>query len=172
MTLLAEVVGASREVVGTSSRSRKVAILAELLRRLDADEVPIAVGLLSGVPRQGRVGVGYSTIYGVDHARAVEPILTVGDLDRALVVVSETSGRSSTWTCPRFWRLMQLRPALRRQKPEDEAHDYGRDAELHLALPRRESNRDAIEHAGLHGPAEQLRHVRLPLQRGQRRFAA
>jgi ATP-dependent DNA ligase I len=95
MTLLAEVVGASREVVGTSSRSRKVAILAELLRRLDADEVPIAVGLLSGVPRQGRVGVGYSTIYGVDHARAVEPILTVGDLDRALVVVSEATGPGS-----------------------------------------------------------------------------
>ena len=95
MTLLAEVVDASREVVGTSSRSRKVAILAELLRRLDADEVPIAVGLLSGVPRQGRVGVGYSTIYGVDHARAVEPILTVGDLDRALVVVSEATGPGS-----------------------------------------------------------------------------
>jgi DNA ligase 1 len=50
---------------------------------------------LSGVPRQGRVGVGYSTIYGVDHARAVEPILTVGDLARALVVVSEATGPGS-----------------------------------------------------------------------------
>ena len=95
MTLLVDIVTASREVAGTSSRSRKVAVLAELLRRLDLDEVPIAVGYLSGVPRQGRVGVGYSTIYRVEHARAVEPTLTVGDLDRAIVVVSEATGSGS-----------------------------------------------------------------------------
>jgi DNA ligase 1 len=95
MTLLADVVGASSEVAGTSSRSRKIAILAELLRRLDPDEIPIVVGVLSGVPRQGRVGVGYSTVYGVDHARAVEPTLTVRDLDRALVLISEATGPGS-----------------------------------------------------------------------------
>jgi DNA ligase-1 len=95
MTLLAEVVNASREVAGTSSRSRKVAILAELLQRLDADEIPIAVGFLSGVPRQGRVGVGYSTIYRLEHGRAVEPTLTVGELDRAIVAVSEATGAGS-----------------------------------------------------------------------------
>ncbi len=60
MTLLADVVAASSEVGGTSSRTRKVAILADLLRALEPDEVPIAVGFLTGVPRQGRVGVGYS----------------------------------------------------------------------------------------------------------------
>ena len=95
MTLLVDVVSASREVAGTSSRSRKVAVLAELLRRLDADEVPIAVGFLSGIPRQGRVGVGYSTIHRVEHARAVEPTLTVGDLDRAIVAVSQATGPGS-----------------------------------------------------------------------------
>ena len=95
MTLLADVVGASGEVAGTSSRSRKVAILAELLRRLDPDEIPIVVGVLSGVPRQGRVGVGYSTVYGVEHVPAMEPTLTVGDLDRALVRISEASGPGS-----------------------------------------------------------------------------
>ena len=95
MTLLVDVVSASREVAGTSSRSRKVAVLAELLRRLDADEVPIAVGFLSGIPRQGRVGVGYSTIHRVEHARAVEPTLTVGDLDRAIVAVSHATGPCS-----------------------------------------------------------------------------
>ena len=66
MTQLAEVVAASTEVAATTSRSRKIAILAELLRRLEPDEVPIAVGFLSGLPRQGRVGVGHSTVYGVD----------------------------------------------------------------------------------------------------------
>jgi DNA ligase-1 len=95
MTLLVDVVTASSEVAGTSSRSRKVALLAVLLRRLDADEVPIAVGFLSGAPRQGRVGVGYSTIYGVEYARAVEPTLTVGDLDRTIVAVSEATGAGS-----------------------------------------------------------------------------
>jgi DNA ligase 1 len=72
-----------------------VAILAELLQRLDANEIPIAVGFLSGVPRQGRVGVGYSTVYRVDHGRAVEPTLTVGELDSAIVAVSETTGAGS-----------------------------------------------------------------------------
>jgi DNA ligase-1 len=96
MTLLAEVVSASKEVAETSSRSHKVAILADLLRKLDSDEIPIAVGFLSGVPRQGRVGVGYSTIYGLEHVRAAEPKLAVGDLDRAIVSVSEATGAGST----------------------------------------------------------------------------
>ncbi len=95
MTLLAAVVTASGEVAGTSSRSRKVTILAELLRKLDAEEIPIAVGILSGVPRQGRVGVGYATVYAVEHAPAAEPTLTVGDLDRAIDAVSEATGAGS-----------------------------------------------------------------------------
>jgi len=94
-TLLADVVAASVEVAGTSSRSRKVAILAELLERLHPDEIAIAVGFLSGVPRQGRVGIGYSTVYGLEHAPAAEPTLTVGDLDRAIVEVSEATGAGS-----------------------------------------------------------------------------
>ena len=58
MTLLADVVTASQEVAETSARSRKVTILAELLERLDPAEVAVATELLSGVPRQGRVGIG------------------------------------------------------------------------------------------------------------------
>jgi DNA ligase-1 len=95
MTLLADVVTASKHVAETSSRSRKVAILAELLRRLDASEVPIAVGLLSGVPRQGRVGVGYSTIYGIESGSASEASLTVADLDRAIAEIQGESGSGS-----------------------------------------------------------------------------
>jgi hypothetical protein len=54
MTLLADVVAASSEIAETNSRSRKIAILAALLLRLDTDEIPIAVGFLSSVPHQGR----------------------------------------------------------------------------------------------------------------------
>ena len=66
MTLFADIVSASEAVAATSSRSAKVATLAELLRTLDAEEVPICVGFLSGVPRQGRVGIGYAAIRGVE----------------------------------------------------------------------------------------------------------
>jgi len=54
MTLLYAVVTASAEVADTSSRSRKIAILSELLKDLEPSEVPIVVAFLSGVPRQGR----------------------------------------------------------------------------------------------------------------------
>ena len=95
MTLLADVVTASRDVTDTSSRSQKVAVLSELLRRLDPGEVALAVGYLAGVPRQGRVGIGYSTIYGIEHAPASEPSLTIDDLDRAISEVQGTTGIGS-----------------------------------------------------------------------------
>ena len=95
MTLLAEVVAASGQVAETSSRSQKIAILAELLRRLDAEEVPVAVGFLSGVPRQGRVGVGYSTVSGIEPGRADEASLTVGELDRAISDIKVAIGPGS-----------------------------------------------------------------------------
>src|ERR687895_2651527 len=95
MTLLADVVTASREVTETSSRSAKVQILAELLRRLDPSEVGIAVGFLAGAPRQGRVGIGYSTIYGIERPPAREPSLTIEELDRAIDAVQATTGSGS-----------------------------------------------------------------------------
>jgi DNA ligase-1 len=95
MTLLADVVTASRLVAETSARSQKIAILAELLEALDAHEVPVVTGFLSGVPRQGRVGVGYSTIYGIECEAAGEPSLTVDDLDRAITEIESATGGGS-----------------------------------------------------------------------------
>ena len=95
VTALADVVNASRAIAATSGRSQKVAILAELLRRLDVEEVPLAVGFLSGVPRQGRVGVGYSTIYAIEPEPAPEPSLTVEELDRAIGGVQAATGTGS-----------------------------------------------------------------------------
>jgi DNA ligase-1 len=102
VTLLGDVVAASREVSDTSARSEKVAILAELLGRLEAGEVVPAVGFLAGVPRQGRVGVGYSTIYGVERAPAAEPSLIVDDLDTAIAEVRATTGSGSAATRKRI----------------------------------------------------------------------
>ena len=95
MTLIAEVVAASNQVADTSSRSRKVAILADLLRRLDPHEVAIATGFLSGVPRQGRVGIGYSTVYSVECPPADDPSLTVDELDVAIAEIEGATGSGS-----------------------------------------------------------------------------
>jgi DNA ligase 1 len=95
VTLLADVVAASREVAATSARSTKTATLADLLRQLEPGEVPLAVGFLTGVPRQGRVGVGYATIYGLEVEPATEPSLTVDELDRAIAEVQARTGPGS-----------------------------------------------------------------------------
>jgi len=98
VTLLADVVAASRRLTETSSRSAKVEILAELLRRLEPDVLAIAVGFLAGVPRHGRVGIGYRTIYAIETAPAQEASLTIHDLDRAISAVQGTTGAGSAST--------------------------------------------------------------------------
>ncbi|HYN99825.1 MAG TPA: ATP-dependent DNA ligase, partial [Actinomycetota bacterium] len=95
MTLLAQVVAASAEVAETSSRSAKTAILAKLLQTLEAGEIAITVGFLSGIPRQGRVGIGYSLAYGVECPPAREPSLTIADIDAAISAVQESIGQGS-----------------------------------------------------------------------------
>ena len=82
-------------VSATSSRSAKIAILARLLGRLQAGEIEIAVGFLSGVPRQGRFGVGYSIAYGVDRPPAAEPTLTIAEVDRAITGIQQLVGEGS-----------------------------------------------------------------------------
>ena len=95
MTLLADVVAASKEIADTSSRSRKIAVIADLLRKLEPEEIPVAVGFLAGAPRQGRIGVGYSTIHGIEDGPAPEPSLTIEELDRAISEVQATTGGGS-----------------------------------------------------------------------------
>lgn len=93
--MLATVVDASAAVAGTRSRSAKVGILAELLRGLAPDEVAVCAGLLAGEPRQGRVGVGHATVYGIDALPAAEATLTVGDLDTLIDGLAADRGPGS-----------------------------------------------------------------------------
>src|SRR5262245_18720787 len=93
MTLLVSVVDASRRVDETSLRSRKVAILADLLRGLEPDEVAPVTGVLSGLPRQGRVGVGHSTVFRLEQAPVGRPSLLVGDLDASIDAI-----RAARWS--------------------------------------------------------------------------
>jgi len=93
--LLADVVATSAAVGATRSRKAKVEALADLLRRLQRDEVEPAVGFLVGAARQGRIGVGWRTVYGVEVPPAPRPSITVLDLDAALTTLAATSGSGS-----------------------------------------------------------------------------
>src|SRR5215212_791787 len=95
MTLLVDVVAASRDLAATSSRTSKVAILSDLLGRLEASEIAVAVAFLTGVPRQGRVGVGHSTAYGIRPASAQEASVTIDELDRTIATVQARTGDGS-----------------------------------------------------------------------------
>ena len=95
MTLLADLVATSGAIAGTSSRTKKVETLADLLRRLEPDEIPIAVAFLSGAPRQGRIGIGYRTIYGIEARGADDPSLTIDEVDAAIDEVQGATGGGS-----------------------------------------------------------------------------
>jgi hypothetical protein len=58
-------------------------------------EVPIAAGLLSGVPRQGRVGVGHATPSGVDAALAATASPADAEFDDAIDDLRRLLGRPS-----------------------------------------------------------------------------
>jgi DNA ligase 1 len=94
-TLLADVVATTDAVVATRARSTKVAALADLLARLQGEELPVVVAYLSAAPRQGRIGVGYRTVAAVDVPSATEPSLTVLDLDRTLDKLAGLRGPGS-----------------------------------------------------------------------------
>jgi DNA ligase 1 len=55
----------------------------------------MAVGFLAGAARQGRVGVGYSTIYSIEPPPAAEASLTIEELDRAISEVQGMTGPGS-----------------------------------------------------------------------------
>jgi DNA ligase 1 len=95
VTLFAGVAGAHRTAVSTTKRTAKVAAFAELLSTLEPDEVPVAVAVLSGAPRQGRIGVGWRTVASVDCPPADEPTLHVLDVDGAFTRLANTSGAGS-----------------------------------------------------------------------------
>lgn len=89
--LLAEVARVSREVAGTSARSRKTALLAELFAAAPAEEAGVVVAYLSGRLPQGRPGVGWRTL-AQDTPPAAEPTLTVTAADAAVAELAAVAG--------------------------------------------------------------------------------
>lgn len=96
MTRYADVAATSAAVGATRSRTAKVAALAELLVRLEPDEVAPVVAMLSGTVRQGRIGVGWATVAKLDVAPLEgEPVLEIGEVDAALDTLAAASGPGS-----------------------------------------------------------------------------
>ena len=94
-TLLAELTETSAAVGATGSRLGKTKLLAGFLRSLDPADLPTAIGLLRGEPRQGRIGVGYASAFGVAVYPADAPSLTIAEVDRLFDQLATTSGVGS-----------------------------------------------------------------------------
>ncbi|MBO4253820.1 ATP-dependent DNA ligase [Streptomyces griseorubiginosus] len=92
--LLARLAHVSQEVAATSARSRKIALLAELFRDAEADDVPIVIPYLAGRLPQGRLGVGWKVL-SRPVAPAADPTLTVREVDARLTELSRVSGSGS-----------------------------------------------------------------------------
>jgi DNA ligase 1 len=95
VTLLADVVRTSTQVAGTSSRLAKTRLIAECLRRLDADEVSIALPYLSGELRQGKLALGYATLQSCLGAPASAPTLTLQGVDSLFESLKKIKGKGA-----------------------------------------------------------------------------
>ncbi len=91
---LHDLVHTSLAVGASSARLEKIALLAAWLKRLEPDEIPVAIGFLSGKPRQGRLGVGWATLEAARPNEAAQaPILELHDVDRAFAAILAVRGK-------------------------------------------------------------------------------
>lgn len=113
IVLLDELVRTSAAVTATSSRRAKIEAIANLLRRAEQPEVPVAVAFLSGELRQRQIGVGYGALRdiagnavwlagaadnaadGAGGAPDAAPVLTLAAADAAFTEIGATTGAGS-----------------------------------------------------------------------------
>ncbi len=94
-SLLERLVDVSGAVGGTRARTQKVARLAELLRALPANEVALATSYLTGELPQGKIGLGYAAVFGVEASPATHASITLGELHSRLDEIARQSGGGS-----------------------------------------------------------------------------
>lgn len=92
--LLRDIVTTSAEVGATAKRLAKYELLGQLLQRLEPDEVEIGVGFLTGVLRQGSIGVGYATL-SEPAPPATSNNLSLLETDRLMTAIAATTGPGS-----------------------------------------------------------------------------
>jgi DNA ligase-1 len=107
---LFDVVAASRSVGDTSARSDKIRHLAACLRRAEPEAIETAVALLSGEPRQGRIGLGPTALRAaMPPTAAPAPVLTLAEVDAALDRIARTRGAGSAAARSRLTRELLAR---------------------------------------------------------------
>jgi DNA ligase-1 len=94
--LLVELVATSQAVADEAGRLAKTARLADCLRAA-GPQAALAASLLIGLPRQGRIGIGYATLQKVRAAAppAAAPTLTLAELDAALDRLTAVQGKGA-----------------------------------------------------------------------------
>ena len=111
---LLKLVETSRAMAETRARLAKRDLLAAILLRAEANEVPLVVGYLSGnVPR---LGLGYATLGGIRVAAAAEPRLRLTDVGAAFEEIANTRGPDSSGR-----RAEIAKDLLRRATSEEQA---------------------------------------------------
>jgi DNA ligase-1 len=94
---LSDLVTTSAAVRAAGARREKTALLAALLARLEPAQVPIAVGLLVGTPRQGRLGLGWAALtHAQPPAAAPTAGLSLGEVDARLDAIKAVKGKRSS----------------------------------------------------------------------------
>jgi len=92
--MLTDIVTASREVAATRSRLKKIARFADVLRQLEAAELPAAVGFLCGELRQRRLGLGPRALQQVRaEPEPASSAVTVLELDAVFEALEALSGK-------------------------------------------------------------------------------
>ena len=93
---LDELVQLSARVAQTPGRLEKIRQIAALLRRLDPDEIQLAIGFLTGWPRQGKLGAGWAAASTArEREAALIPTLELRDVDMAFDQLKAARGKSS-----------------------------------------------------------------------------
>ncbi|HEU4993851.1 MAG TPA: ATP-dependent DNA ligase [Gemmatimonadaceae bacterium] len=107
---LEDLVRVSAGVAATSGRLEKISRLADFLRQLEPDEVQIAIGFLTGWPRQGKLGVGWATLASVREqtpgrtatedgelvaAEIAREVLALRDVDAGFELLKAVKGKQS-----------------------------------------------------------------------------
>ena len=93
---LEELVRVSSAVAGAPGRLDKISKLAALFALLPPDDVPTAIGFLTGWPRQGRLGAGWATVASArDREPATESTLELRDVDLAFEQLLSVRGKNS-----------------------------------------------------------------------------
>ena len=92
LVLFDELAAASDTVAATTKRNEKVAILADVLRRLGLAEVIPSTAYLTGTTPSGRIGVGWATLADVRVAAAPGPTLEIEDVAASISDLESMSG--------------------------------------------------------------------------------